>query len=61
MIGNTCRNICNELQTFLIRADAERLEHPANAIAQAKADRLELEFTGFDFREIENVVDQTKQ
>src|SRR4029077_7410540 len=60
MIGDACRNICNELQTFLIGADAKRFEHPPNAIAQTEISRLELQFSGFDFRKVENVVDQAE-
>src|ERR1700736_5463869 len=61
MIRHISSNVRDEFEAFLIGAYAERLEHPADAIAQAKIDRFELQFTGFDFREIENVVDQTEQ
>jgi hypothetical protein len=57
MIRHICGNICNELQTFLIGADAERFEHSPDAIAQTEISRLELQFTGFDFREIKDIVD----
>src|SRR6202035_2772339 len=61
MIRHIWGNVGHEFEALLIGANTERLEQPANAIAQAEIDRLEYQFTSFDFRKIENVVNQTEQ
>src|SRR6202023_1985503 len=61
MIRHIWGNVGHKFEALLIGADAQRFEHSPNAIAQTEISRLELQFSGFDFREIENIVDQTKQ
>jgi len=51
------RELGSQLEVFLPRADDQRLEQLGDRFGEREIDRLEFQFSGFDFREIEDVVD----
>lgn len=61
MIRHIEGDIRDQLDSFLGRADAERFERVADAIAQAEIYCLQFQLAGLDLREIENVVNQTEE
>src|SRR5512144_628562 len=53
----TITQAINELQLFFIGVFRKDFHHIFNTLAQIEVDIFQLEFTGFDFRKIQNVVD----
>ena len=55
------RDVAGEFQTFFVGAGSQRLDGALETLTQIEGDRLELEFAGLDFGEIENIVNQAEQ
>src|SRR5580700_6875561 len=59
--GNVRRNLADEFQAFLVRAATERFHRLAQAVAQIKWNRFEIELSRLDLRKVQNIVDDGKE
>ncbi len=59
--GNVGVDMASQLQALLMGADGERFHCVAQAFAEIEDLAIEDELPGFDFREVENVVDYREQ
>ena len=53
--------VINQLDSFLVRAEAQRLHRLADAFAQIERNDFQFQLAGFDLRKVENVVDDREQ
>ncbi len=60
-VGHRGRNMAIEFETLLMGADGQLVEEVLQAVAQAEIRGLNGQLAGFDFREIENIVDEGEQ
>src|ERR1700730_7421568 len=54
-------NFVGEFQAFLVCPETECLHRVAKGVSQIELSRVDLELSGFDFRIIQDVIDQGKQ
>src|SRR5438874_2426316 len=55
------RNVADELQTLLMRADGQSLQDVAREISDRNGDRFHIELARLDLREVEDVVEDSQQ
>jgi hypothetical protein len=60
-VGNRIGGVEGKLKTFLARTDRAGFQSFVEAFAKTERDGPDLELSGFDFREVQNVVDDRKQ
>ena len=59
--GSSGIDVGDELESLGVRLDRQQMRDVVDGVAQVDVDALEIELAGFDFREIENVVDDGEQ
>ncbi len=60
-VGDVGRDVADQLEVFLVRAQGQRLHRALEVLAQTERRVLQIELAGFDLREVENVVQERQQ
>jgi hypothetical protein len=60
-IGNIGGCVKGKLESLLLRADGASFQDLLQAVSKLERNQLDVEFSGLNFREIQNVVDDGKQ